>query len=413
MLTYREAKNIGIIAFDRPDSPVNLLDGECLTKLGIMLDEIKGKTTIKALVILSMKPNIFIAGADISEIENITDPDDGQKKAEFGQKILNKIEDLDIPTIAVIDGVALGGGCELALACDYRVSTFNPKVRIGLPEVNLGFVPGFGGTYRLPRIVGLSEGMKMILSGKPVDADKALRSGLVDQLFPQKGLEHQMLAFVEDIVEGKFKKDKYSPKKKKGVPGFLEGNRIGHGIIFKESRKSVMKLTKGFYPAPLQAIDVVSQNLYCGRDKGLLIESKAFGKLSVTDVSKNCIKVFYLSEKYRKLKAPDSDGVSAKNIQRCGVLGAGIMGGGIAQLMSYKDIFTRMKDINHEAVAKGYQAAAKVYQGLIKKRRLSKSEAAAKMAQITGTVDYSGFNRADIVIEAVVEKMEIKQKVFK
>ena len=285
-LKYRTIKNVAIISFDDDDSKVNVLNAEAIERFSNILSEIAKKNDLHAVVIMSLKKNCFIAGADIKEIEKIVEPDDGALKAKAGQDVMNMIEDLSVPTIAVVDGVALGGGCELALACDYRVSTFNEKVKIGLPEVNLGFVPGFGGTYRLPRVVGLQQGLKMILSGKPIDSDKALRIGLFDKLFPQKNLEASVHQFVEDIVTGKFKK---KPRKNKGINQILEGTKFGHNVVFKESRKSVLKLSKGFYPAPLKAIDVVSQNYYCDRDRGMQIERDAFGELAVTDISKNCV----------------------------------------------------------------------------------------------------------------------------
>ncbi len=149
------------------------------------------------------------------------------------------------------------------------------------------------------------------------------------------------------------------------------------------------------------------------REKALLVEAKAFSKLAVTDISKNLVKVFYLSEKYRKLSIPASEKIKPKCINKCGVIGAGVMGGGIAQILSYKDISARLKDINYDAVAKGLQSAAKVFGQAVKRRRLRKAQAAVKMAKITGTTDYSGFNSVDCVIEAVVEKMDIKKHVFK
>jgi len=257
---------------------------------------------LKALVILSSKPNVFIAGADIKEIEGICEVSDGQAKSNAGQDVLNKLEDLEIPTIAVIDGVALGGGCELVLACDYRIATFNEKVKIGLPEVNLGFIPGFGGTYRLPRLVGLAQGMKMILTAKPVDAKKALKIGLVDRLLPQKGLFNQVRCFIDEIIAGKTNPDKYDRNKnKKGLAFFLENSLIVQFLTLYLARRSVMTKSKGHYPAPLMAIEVVSETFYYDRKQGLEIESKEFGKLAVSEISKNLVKVYYLYEKYRKL----------------------------------------------------------------------------------------------------------------
>ena len=362
------------------------------------------------MVLLSKKKDIFIAGADIKEIEGIAQAEEGRQKARAGQDILNKLEDLKVPTIAVIDGVALGGGCELALACQYRLATFNEKVRIGLPEVNLGIFPAFGGTYRLPRLIGLPEAMTMILTGKPVDANKALRLGLVDRLAPQNGLDHYLNAFIEDIRQGRIAPNKYARRKVRGLSAFLETSLLGQWLIFRQSNQSVLKAGKGFYPAPLKAINVVKKNFYVDRAEGLDIEARSFGELAATAISKNLIHVFYLSEEYRKLGV---DGVSPKPIAKCGIIGAGVMGGGIAQLLSSTNIQVRLKDINYDALALGLQSAAKLYRDAVRKRRLKPHEATVKMDKITATLDYSGFANADIVIEAVVENMEVKRKVFR
>ncbi|MGE0269516.1 MAG: 3-hydroxyacyl-CoA dehydrogenase NAD-binding domain-containing protein [Candidatus Omnitrophota bacterium] len=411
-VTFREQNGIGYIEFDQPDSKVNILNMETIGKLDQIITDLAGITVLKAVVFLSKKKNVFIAGADIKEIEKITEIQDGQNKAKTGQDLFNKIEDLKTPTIALIDGVALGGGCELALACLYRVATFNEKVSIGLPEVNLGFVPGFGGTYRLPRIVGLSEGLKLILTAKPVDAQKALKIGLVDRLFPNAGLEEHLQAFIGQVIDKKIKKKRYQPPKKKGIIRLLEGFRPFHKIIFNQSRKTVMSMSKGFYPAPLKALDVVSKNFYCGRNRGLQIEREGFGDLAVTDISKNLVHVFYLMEKYKKLSLEGAEEIRPHEIRHCSVVGAGIMGGGIAQLLSSRDMWVRMKDINHEALAQGLKAASRIYYKAVQTRKLSKAQANLKMAHITTTLDYSGFKHSGIVIEAVVEKMEVKKKVF-
>src|SRR3989338_41980 len=254
-ITLNINNNIAYITFDNPDSKVNVLTSDVLRKFESLLDEVKAKPDLKALVIASKKKDVFIAGADIKEIEGITEVKDGIAKSSAGQEILNKLEDLSIPTVAVIDGVALGGGCELALACRYRVATFNDKVRIGTPEVNLGFVPGFGGTYRMPRLLGLSEGLKMVVSGKPLNAEKALRVGLLDRLYSQANLEAYVLKFIEEILSG----TKISRKKKKGLEGFLDQSRLGHSVIFYQTEESILKATKGFYPAPLKAMQVIQK----------------------------------------------------------------------------------------------------------------------------------------------------------
>ena len=410
-LTFRTDRNIGYIEFDHPDSKVNILTSEVVQRLGSLLDEVKAKPNLTALVLVSKKKDVFIAGADIKEIEGITQAADGVAKSRAGQEILNKLEDLPFPTIAVIDGVALGGGCELALACQYRIATFNEKIRIGLPEVNLGFVPGFGGTYRLPRLLGLSEGLKMIVSGRPIPGPQALKVGLVDRLYSQVGLEQHIQKFAEEVAGSS--KRKISRKPAKGFTGFLEGNFLGRQVIFSETEKSVLSATKGFYPAPLKAVDVVRKTFQTSRQSALEVEAAAFGELAITEISKNLVHVFYLSEKYKKLSLAGAEGVVPAAIRECAVVGAGVMGGGIAQILSLNDIWVRLKDINYDALAKGFQAANKIYQQAVSKRRLKPHEAARKMDHITASLDYSGFKKADLVIEAVVENLEVKKKIFK
>lgn len=410
-LTLNINNHIAYVTFDNPDSKVNVLTSDVLRKFESLLDEVKAKPDLKALVITSKKKDVFIAGADIKEIEGITEIKDGIAKSSAGQEILNKLEDLSIPTVAVIDGVALGGGCELALACRYRISTFNDKVRIGTPEVNLGFVPGFGGTYRMPRLLGLAEGMKMVVSGKPIKAQAALKIGLVDRLYPQVNLERSVAEFVDEVAG---KRGRVIHRKaKKGLPGFLDSSLVGHQLIFRETEKSILKTTKGVYPAPLKALAVIKKTFYTDRKTALDVEARSFAELAVTDISKNLVHVFYLTERFKKLMPPGNENVAPLPVRKCGVLGAGIMGGGIAQILSVNDIPARLKDVNYEAIAKGFQAAGKVYKQAVQKRRLKPHEASRKMGYITGTLDYSGFSSADMVIEAVVEKMEVKKKVFK
>ncbi|MBZ0165466.1 MAG: enoyl-CoA hydratase/isomerase family protein, partial [Candidatus Omnitrophica bacterium] len=272
MITFREEDNIGYIEFNDPQAKVNVLSSAALTKLKKLVLDLASITDLRAVVFLSRKPGVFIAGADIKEIEHITEVEDARSKAKAGQDIFNAIEDLKVPTIALIDGVALGGGCELSLACLYRIATFGDKVKIGLPEVNLGILPGFGGTYRLPRILGLSEALKMILSGKPVDGKKALRIGLVDRLISEAGWEEHLKDFIDQVGKKKIKKKRYRAPRRKGLVGILEKFRPLHKLIYRQSRQNVMALTKGVYPAPLKALEVVSQNYYVKRERALEIE---------------------------------------------------------------------------------------------------------------------------------------------
>ncbi len=410
-ILYKEENNVATITFDQPDSKVNILNTSTLLEFEKILDQFKNQSSLKAVIIQSAKKDIFIAGADIKEIENITEVADGKVKSQAGQRIMDKLEDLLTPTIAVIDGVALGGGCELALACQYRIATFNDKVRIGVPEVNLGFVPGFGGTYRLPRLLGLQGALKLILSGTPVDSKTALKMGLVNRLYPQQGLSDRVREFIDETRQFS-RKRKYPAIAAKGFNAFLENTGIGRSIVFNKSKETVLKSTKGFYPAPLRAIEVLQKTLSVSRQVALDIESTTFAELAITPISKNLVKVFYLAEKFKKLSVPTAENIVPMRVAKAGVIGAGIMGGGIAQLLSNRGVWVRLKDVNYDAIAKGLKAAYDVYMQSVKRRRMKPSAVAANMAMISGALDYSGFADADIVIEAVVENMDVKKKVF-
>ncbi len=408
---YKEENSIGYITFDAPEAKVNVLSGVVLTAFDKILNDLKNVSALKAIVIQSAKNGIFIAGADIKEIENITEVADGKVKAQAGQQVFNKLADLPTPTVAVIDGAALGGGCELALACRYRIATFNDKVRIGLPEVNLGFVPGFGGCVRLPRLIGLQQALKLIVSATPVGSSAALKIGLVDRLYPSVGLADRVREFLDEIAKEP-KKRIFRKPALKGFDAFLEKTSLGQILLFSQTIKSVKKATKGFYPAPLKAVEVIRKTQYLDRTTALDIESTAFAQLAVSLVSKNLVKLYYLTEKYKKLSVLGAEDVKPMPIAKAAVVGAGIMGGGIAQLLSSRGVWARLKDINHDAIAKGLKAAYDVYAQAMKRKKMKPADVSVKMAMITGTVDYSGFADADMAIEAVVENMDIKKKVF-
>jgi 3-hydroxyacyl-CoA dehydrogenase/enoyl-CoA hydratase/3-hydroxybutyryl-CoA epimerase len=413
MAVELEIKNqIAYITFDDPRAKVNILTSEVMRSLNSVLSDIlRVQDTLKAVVLQSRKPDCFIAGADIKEIEDIVDPEEGRQKSTAGQIVFDKLEDLPIPSLAVIDGVALGGGCELALACTYRLVTFHPKTCLGLPEVQLGIIPGFGGTYRLPRLIDLDQALTMILTGNRIAPEKALKMGLVHQVVPRCGLEQSVGRFLGNFLAGSRLEKPFLPKN----PGryLLQHTPFGRALIFKNASRKVRDRTKGFYPAPLRAIEVVKQGWGVPRKEALNLEATAFGKLVAGDICKNLIKVFYLTEKYRKLSPPQTEEIKPAAIQKCGVLGAGVMGGGIAQILSGSGIDVRLKDIRYPALAKGLEAAHQVFARAVEKRQLTPAAAAADMARITGTIDYRGFQRVDAVIEAVVEDLAIKKSVFR
>ena len=405
-------QGIAKLVFNLSGEKVNKLTERTMQEFSQVLDRVENGGHIRALTLFSGKADIFIAGADIDEIVDIYDPQDGARKASTGQAILSRLENLSIPTIAVIDGACLGGGLELALACTYRISTNYSKTSLGLPEVSLGIIPGFGGTQRLPRLIGLRRGVSMILSGKAIDGVKAYRYGVSDACVPREFLTEETDTFVRSILTPNGRK-KVLERRRKGLIQKLisERNPISKHVIFKLAKKNLLKKTKGFYPAPLTALDVIKKTKSMNLSKGLKIEAEAFGKLVVTDISKNLVNLFFTSEKIKKDKGVNQN-IEPFSVSRTGVLGAGVMGGGISWLFTKAQIPVRLKDLSWEAIGKGYQTASKIYKKLKQRGKYNDREIGLRMHLLSGTTDFSGFNQLDVVVEAVVENLKIKQDVF-
>ncbi len=408
---------IGVLILDVPGEKVNILSSPIMLELNNVLDELRTRTDIRALVLISGKAGNFIAGAKLQEIENISDPKDGSEKAAQGQAVFNKIAALPFPVVAAIDGACVGGGLELVLACHFRIARNSEKTRIGLPEVRLGIIPGFGGTQRLPRLIGIQRSLDFILTGKLVDAQRAYKAGIVDRVVPKEYPADQLRSiavnFAREILRPEAKQ-KVEERRNRANPQtlLLEKNFLGRKVLFDQAKKRTLAETKGHYPAPILALEAVERGMGKDLSDGLKIEAELLGKAIVTSVSKNLVKIFYLTEDIRKDSGVDGFKGDVLEFYRIGVLGAGVMGGGIAQLMAHNTLPARMKDINYAAVAKGTEAAAKIFGESVKKRRLTPKEMMNKMALITGTTDYSGFKNVDLVIEAIVENLDIKKKVF-
>jgi 3-hydroxyacyl-CoA dehydrogenase/enoyl-CoA hydratase/3-hydroxybutyryl-CoA epimerase len=412
-----DRNGVANLAFDLPNEKVNKLSADVMGELEKALNVIDGNKAIRVLLITSLKKDIFIAGADITEIRGLNSKDDAIRKVSRGQEIMNKIAALKIPTIAVINGACLGGGLELALACKYRIAVVNPKTSLGLPEVNLGIIPGFGGTQRLPALIGLQESLKMILSGKAVDANKAYKIGLVDDLAREEFLENRLSLFVTEILQARalqidernsYLEKRVQANKKRFV---FESIFFGKYLISYFAKKDLINKTKGKFPAPLAALDVIARTYGKNIKKGLEIELEEFSKLAIGDVSKNLIEIFFINEELKKDSGVDSE-VLASEVNEAALVGAGVMGGGIAWLFSNYDINIRIKDITQNAIALGYNQVAKIYNQLKKIRKYSESQVNIKLTKITSSLDYTAFDKVDIVVEAVVENMNIKKKIL-
>lgn len=407
-----DKNGVANLIFDLPNEKVNKLSAPVLAELEKAINVIDGNKAIRILCITSKKSD-FIAGADINEIKAITDEKDAYAKVSRGQDILEKIAKLKIPTIAVIKGACLGGGLELALACDYRVVIAHEKTSLGLPEVNLGIIPGFGGTQRLPKLLGLQESLKMILSGKAINAKKAYKIGLADAIVREEFLDNSLSEFLSEILKNN-QQNKFLIKrnKAKSSRNLFEHLLFGKYLIYHLAQKDLFNKTKGFYIAPFYALEVVKKTYGSNISKGLKIELKAFCELAIGEISKNLIEIFFTNEALKKDSGVENSDIKAQTVENSAVIGAGIMGGGIAWAFANSDINVRIKDVANDGIALGYKQVAKNFAQLLKIRKLTKSEVAMKTSRVTSSVDYNGFKTVDFAVEAVPENMVIKKKIL-
>ncbi|HET7710627.1 MAG TPA: 3-hydroxyacyl-CoA dehydrogenase NAD-binding domain-containing protein, partial [Thermoanaerobaculia bacterium] len=363
-----------------------------------VVEDLERTSDIRRIIFASGKPSIFIAGADVTEFSKVTSAEEVRRYVTFGQTVFGRIERLPQVTVAAINGACMGGGCELALSCDYRVMADSPKASIGLPEVKLGIIPAWGGTTKLPRLIGIPAALDIILNGKSLDAKRARRIGVVDEVAPAP-----LLLDVARSYSGK------SKRRSAGTKFFVEGNPLARRVIFSKARKAVLQQTRGKYPAPLRAIEVMERGFSDGVEAGLVAEADAAADLVLADVAQNLVRLFFLMENSKK----DRFSASPREVRQVGVLGAGVMGGGIAQLVVDKsDATARMRDVNWQALAGGLRAAGAVWKKKVDRKRMNRGEMQRKLARISTTTDWSGFSRADLVVEAVVENLAVKRQVL-
>ncbi len=402
---------IAVVELDLVGEKVNKFSTPVMMRLKEVLEEL-AKSSYKAVIFKSNKPKIFIAGADIEEIQKMTKPEEYETAVKAGQDVISMVEDLPMVTIASVNGACMGGGTEFILACDYRISSDDKSTRIGLPEIQLGILPGFGGCIRLPRVVGLQASLDIILAGKAVNSKKAQKIGLVDKVVHPNLLDGFTLNWAQEIIAAGAQKRRKTYKPQGAMNVFLE-SALGRGIVFKKAREGVMKATKGHYPAPLEALSVIQRTYgMSDREGALKIEREGFCKLGPTEISKNLIHVFYLTEMVKKQNGVPGVQVTPRNVEAMGILGAGTMGGGIAYVAADKGIQVRMKDLNPDALGKGLKHASDLWMKLVKRKSIDQYQYKQKMDAVSVTTDYSGFKALDVVVEAIVEDMGIKQKVI-
>jgi 3-hydroxyacyl-CoA dehydrogenase/enoyl-CoA hydratase/3-hydroxybutyryl-CoA epimerase len=391
---------IAIISMNDPVQPQNVLNEGIRSEFESIFNDVRNDNSLRALVFRSSKPGCFLAGADISMLQGIETFEQARDSSKLLHSLMEQITSLPITTVAAIDGVCLGGGLEMALCFDYRIASSAKSTKIGVPEVQLGILPGGGGTQRIPRLIDLPTALDLILTGKQLNAERAKKAGLVDLVV----LPEVLL----DTAKGYALKDK--PKRQKPFKQRLMDSGLVRGFIISQARKKIIKMTKGKYPAPLKILDVINDGMGRSLKDGLDIEANGFAELLMTPESSQFVNIFFATTELKKDTGVDSDQV-ARPADNVGVLGAGLMGAGISYVtINNAKAAVRLKDINPEGLAKGVEYVGKILDKKLARRRLKPLQHQATMARLTATTDYSGFGNSDVVIEAVFESLDLKQK---
>lgn len=396
---------IARLVFDLKNESVNKLNALTLNELDQALSAIENEQSIKALLLASAK-DVFIVGADITEFGEMAQQDEESLAAQiYGiDEIFNRIEDLDMPVVAAINGYALGGGLEICLTADYRVLADSAK--LGFPEVKLGIIPGYGGTVRTPRIIGVDNAVEWIAAGKEYRADAALTVGIVDAVVPTEQVEAAALALIDDCLKGDF--DYQARKQEKRDP--LKLDDIEAIMAFVTGKAAVAQQASRHMPAPMKSVSTIEKHAKLGRDEALKVESQTIAKLAKSEVTKNLVSLFLGDQLLTKNAKTAAKAVQP--VQRAAVLGAGIMGGGIAYQSAYRGTPIVMKDIAQEGIDAGLKEAGSLLAKRVDRGRMSAGEMAAVLNKIDPALSYDGFDNVDFVVEAVVENPKVKKMVL-
>ena len=425
-LSYDVRDGVAVLTLDLPGEPVNTLS----PSTGLLFDGALARAledaAVVAVVFTSGKPDGFVAGADVRWLGSLKTKQDGERASREGQEGFARLSAYPKPVVAAIHGACLGGGLEWALACKYRVCSDAPKTQLGLPEVQLGLLPGAGGTQRLPRLIGIAKALDLILTGKSVRAGKAKKLGLVDEVVPAPILLEVALQRARALADKSLKVDRTRHsipvqglagtlgalgRKETWTELALEDNPLGRAFLFDQARKQLQKKTRGHYPAPEKALDVVRTGTEKGLEAGLKAEAQAFGDLLTSDVSRRLREIFFATTELKKDKGVSDAAVQAHPVRKVAVLGGGLMGGGIAYVSAVTaGLPVRVKERDDAAAGRALAHVRAQLQGQVDKRRLTPRQLEARLARVTAGTDLAGFSRADVVVEAVFEDLALKRK---
>ena len=427
---HRDFRGVMTAILNVADQPVNVFNESVLHDLDELLLSIEHDVSVTALVFRSGKDSGFLAGADLRVIGSLTSAEAAQEICWTGQSLMQRLESLRVPTVAVISGVCLGGGLEFALACRYRVVVEDPRTKLGLPEVELGLLPGWGGTQRLPKRVGLTAALPMLLTGKKVGAHDAARIGLADVVCKADQVDAEIVKLL-GMGAGETPADHYAEDssfrlgsamvrlfggKGRSQPLWsraIDQTSLGHWLALKMARRNI-RANADNYPALNAILTAVSAGLGRSDDVGFAVEREEFGKLLMTEAHHSLLGLFFQRERARRSETW-VPGVTTKQrrIRKVGVLGGGTMGAGIAHWASMQGFEVVLKEVNAELLDAGLSRIRDLFQESVRKQALSPSDAAVKIGAITATTDWRAFADVDLVVEAVTERLDIKQAVFR
>jgi 3-hydroxyacyl-CoA dehydrogenase / enoyl-CoA hydratase / 3-hydroxybutyryl-CoA epimerase len=412
-LSVEQRDDIALVTLDVPEASVNTFTRGVREEFVALLDRLEHDSSVRAAVLLSGKPDVWIAGADVEELVALPGAAEAARLSEYGHQLMDRVERLRTPIVAAINGACLGGGLELALACAYRIATETPATVLALPEVQLGLLPGAGGTQRLPRTIGLRSALDMILTGRNVRPRRALQTGLVDEVVHPAILRDVATSRARELgaAGGRSRLRRRSSSRSRGNAQrlLLDENPIGRAVVFRQAREQTLARTHGHYPAPLAALQAVQAGYAGGRARGYETEARLFGEVAASEVAKQLIFLFFASSALKK----DLPGPPPLPVTKIGILGTGFMGAGIAGVAAQRGILVRFKDVDNGRVLKGLAAVRDVVRERLVKHQITRQEFENDMSLVSGTSTYTGFGNVPLVIEAVFEDLAVKQAVVR
>jgi len=406
--------DVAIVTFDLPGEPVNTLSPAVGAEFAEELERLGTNDAVKAVVFASAKQD-FVVGADVRWLGSLRTAADGERASREAQHGFDRLAFFPKPVVAAIHGACLGGGLEWALACRGRVASDAPRTQLGLPEVQLGLLPGAGGTQRLPRLIGVQAALDLVLTGKGVRAARARKLGLVDEVVSQAILIDVAIEHARALVSGAGRPHggPHRSPRETVTRAALEGNPLGRRLLFAEARKQLLRKTGGHYPAPERALEVVREGLDRGFEAGQRAEARAFGDLLMTDVSARLRELFFATTALKKDSGVDGS-AEARPVHKVAVLGGGLMGGGIAFVTAEKaELPVRIKERDDASAGRALSHVRGLLDQRVRRRRLDRRALERILARVTTTTsDLSGFHRADVVIEAVFEDLALKRRML-